>query len=238
MNKSIIYISIVLSCMLFGSCALGESFDLSELYCVDSFDYSVPPPNYNVESDPDLDWTNQHGYERFWLWYLNGKYFLCDNYVVCSSAVPPSVDKDGWGGSDFLTTPIGYVQEWIACLKGERGDVSELISRLPNIEEIDTSNSLPTDFVNSEAYVILENMGRQNVREEMWLASFRFKTVRWGNWLIDVSFPPPDYQISKDPWIEYCKTIDSVEEFRKLCGYGDCWLSFFEHNPSLLHAKG
>ncbi len=222
---------------------LFPDFDISELYQLDL-------------EDPYSD-ANRYIWHKFdW---LAGQYYICGKYVIYADEMPLCVDEDSFDEFSFWDETGMDVVEWAAIVKGKRGDTEEILNTVPRVENMDFSKPLTKErlqHLNSSLQVeenyLISLMQTDDVNKYLWLASYRVETIRWGDWLLIMSAPPPTFEKEKDPWYimqgewaykyyadnpEFMKQEheDRYKEARREFGYGDLWEIFFEEHPEALY---
>ena len=222
---------------------LFPDFDISELYQLDLED---PSSDANRYISRKFDW-------------LAGQYYICGKYVIYADEMPLCVDEDSFDEFSFWGETGMDVVEWAAIVTGKRGDTEEIINSIPRVENMDFSKPLTKErlkHLNSslqfEEEHLISLMQIDDVNKYLWLASYRVETIRWGDWLLIMSAPPPTFEKEKDPWYirqgewaykyyankpEYMKQVqeDRYKEVRQEFGYGDLWEIFFEEHPEALY---
>lgn len=223
---------------------LFPDFDISELYQLDLED---PYSDANRYISRKFDW-------------LAGQYYICGKYVIYADEMPLCMNEGSFDEFSFWGETGMDVVEWAAIVTGKRGDTEEIINAVPKVEGMDFTQPLTKERqkkLNSELWVEEESLrwllqSDGDVTKYLWLSSYRGETICWGDWLLDMRYPPPTYEKERDPWYtrhgewvyqyykdnpEYIKQVqeDQYKERRREFGYGDLWEIFFEEHPKALY---
>lgn len=141
------------------------------------------------------------------------RYVVYKGFVFCPGETPPVVLKD------------------IGC-----NDIREHNLSLWKLYIDEVGNDIRSDFPK------VKGKNKEEISDwmddQMYEGTYR---VFWGDWIIDMRYPPPGYDISEDPLKALGYDDEMIIDIRDRGdwfdgdGYADVWMKFFEENPDMLY---
>lgn len=190
---------------------------------------NMPPPGYQGRKFSK--------YPDNWVEYIDktSGYLVYKGYVFSTRACPPTIVLNSEHPYSHAL-PWGF---WWVDAIDENGE--KIREKLLNVEDIDFSEAPSVKVASGEVvrldgkYGFYEPGEGETKYMYHWLSELSGEDLVWGDWLINMRYPPPGYDVSRDPYQAFGIDDETIADYRDGDGYADVWMKFFEENPDMLY---